>query len=170
MKKIIKFIKNNLLGFLVALSLCLNGVIIAENMISSEQITYNGTTVKAKVDELVEASDVSDKIGSTDISSIGDGTVSGAINELNSNMVKVDTFDVSAPHTTYDNGVYYCRVNLSNYLSKYNNVLSVMAEMTNPMHGINYHFSYGIINNIQLWVNSTASATSTVKITVLYTD
>ena len=57
MKKIIKFIKNNILGFLVGLSLCLNGVIIAGNMLSSEQVSYlsnktSETTVKGSLDEL----------------------------------------------------------------------------------------------------------------------
>ena len=85
-----KFIKNNLLGFLVMLSLCLNGIIIAENIISSEQVTYNGTTVKAKVDELVEAADISDKIGDTDISGIGDGTITGAIENVNNKISGLD--------------------------------------------------------------------------------
>jgi len=85
MKKVIKFIRNNMLGFLVGLSLCLNGVIIAENMITSEQVSYSNdktseTTVKGNLDELFSAVDINERLGNNDISTIGeDGTITGAI-------------------------------------------------------------------------------------------
>jgi len=91
MKKIIKFVRSNILGLLVGLSLCLNGVIIAENMLSSEQVSYSNdktseTTVKGNLDELFSAVNINERLGSTDISSIGDGTVTGAIDTLDSNL------------------------------------------------------------------------------------
>jgi len=91
MKKVIKFIRNNILGLLVGLSLCLNGVIIAENMITSEQVSYSNdktseTIVKGNLDELFSAVDINERLGTTDISSIGDGTIAGAISSVNDNL------------------------------------------------------------------------------------
>jgi len=91
MKKIIKFIRSNILGLLVGLSLCLNGVIIAENMITSEQVSYSNdktseTTVKGNLDELFSAVDINERLGNNDISTIGDGTVTGGINQLKNNL------------------------------------------------------------------------------------
>jgi len=114
MKKVIKFIRSNILGLLVGLSLCLNGVIIAENMITSEQVSYSNdktseTTVKGNLDELFSAVDINERLGDTDISSIGeDGTITSAIDKLNRISFKIR--DAISAYSDFDqiieNGFY----------------------------------------------------------------
>lgn len=50
------------------------------NDITALQVSYGNTTVKAKLDDII------DNLGNTDISDIGDGTVTGGISQLNSDL------------------------------------------------------------------------------------
>ena len=57
--------------------------------IAASQVTYNGTTVQNKVDELVESVHITEKLGDTNISDIGDGTLTGAINQIGKSISHV---------------------------------------------------------------------------------
>jgi len=80
MKKMSKNVILFICGILVAFTID----VAAEAVISSEAVSYSNsqtaaTTVDGALDELFSAVDINEKIGSTDISSIGDGTITGAI-------------------------------------------------------------------------------------------
>ena len=68
------------LGIIAALAID----VAAESIISAGAVNYSNsktsaTTVSGALDELFSTVDINDKIGTTDISGIGDGTITGAI-------------------------------------------------------------------------------------------
>lgn len=80
MKKIAKTTLTFILGILLAFAID----VAAEVVIDSGAVNYsnsktNETTVSGALDELFSAVDINERIGSTDISSIGDGTITGVI-------------------------------------------------------------------------------------------
>jgi len=78
MKKMSKNILLFICGILVAFTID----VAAEVVISSGAVSYSNsrtaeTTVDGALDELFSAVDINEKIGTTDISSIGNGTLTG---------------------------------------------------------------------------------------------
>lgn len=62
----------------------------ASELISSSQVLYkDNNTVATALDELFSAVDINERLGDADISNISDGTVTGAINEIN-NKTKLE--------------------------------------------------------------------------------
>jgi len=92
MKKIVTAILTFMLGIMV--SFVMN--IAAETMLSSEQVSYSNsktseTTVKGNLDELFSAVDINERLGDTPITGIGNGTVTGAISTLNTNVDSINS-------------------------------------------------------------------------------
>ena len=86
MKKEFKTIANGIIGGIIGTLMVFTINVAAETLIDSGAVSYfnsntNETTVNGALDELFSAVDINGKIGDmAKISSIGDGTITGAIN------------------------------------------------------------------------------------------
>jgi len=104
MKNISKILLAFVLGILVSFTLN----VAAQVVLSSDAVSYSNsrtseTTVDGALDELFSAIEISQQIGDmTKIASIGDGTITGAISTLNTNLGSVDN-RVSEMNTVIDN-------------------------------------------------------------------
>ena len=84
MRKIGKITLAFILGTVFAFTLD----VVAETLIDSGAVSYsntatNETNVKGALDELFSAVGINQRLGTTGISSIGDGTITGAIKSVN---------------------------------------------------------------------------------------
>jgi len=91
MKKISKIPLGFVLGILVSLTIN----VTAETLIDSGAVSYSNsntseTTVDGALNELFSAVDINNRLGSTDISSIGDGTITGAILNINNTVSELN--------------------------------------------------------------------------------
>jgi hypothetical protein len=89
MKENTKIIIGVIIGIVISSTIS----ITATTMIQADKVSYktsNGDTtdVNSALDRLFDLNTVNEKIGSTDISSIGDGTITGAISNLNSKRTR----------------------------------------------------------------------------------
>jgi len=88
MKNISKILLAFVLGILISFTIN----VAAETILNSEAVSYfnsntNETTVNGALNELFSALEISKQIGDiTKIANIGDGTITGAISTLNSNL------------------------------------------------------------------------------------
>lgn len=97
MKILFRIIKNNIWAIIIGIFFGFTVEVFAAS-ISSDSVSYSNsskttqTTAKGALDELFEVVNINEKLGSTNISSIGDGTVTGAISSLNTNMNTMNSF------------------------------------------------------------------------------
>jgi hypothetical protein len=87
MKENTKIIIGVIIGIVISSTIS----ITATTMIQADKVSYktsNGDTtdVNSALDRLFDLNTVNEKIGSTNISSIGNGTITGAISNLNDNI------------------------------------------------------------------------------------
>ena len=121
---------------------------------------------------------ISDKIGSTDISGIGDGTVTGAVSELNSNLrnVKIFPFSVTIDKLTAGKenvGVSVNIPDLQTFLGSATWINSYMMPLSNDVYGDGYAIACkSIINgttvNLMLKPIADWSNTTTFKGVIFY--
>jgi len=83
--------KNNLiLGIIVGVILSFSLDIVAETMLSSNSVSYSNnktseTTVNGALNELFSAVDINQRLGDTNLSNVGDGTITGTLSTLYNN-------------------------------------------------------------------------------------
>ena len=103
--------------------------------------------------------------------------VQDAITELKSNLIKLDKFTVSCPHTTVSSNYYYGRTSIATQLAQYNNIIAVIPIFTARAPGVdavhalnysNYTLTDGYFTGGQLEVSSNRTGTSTVMVYVLH--
>lgn len=103
--------------------------------------------------------------------------VQGAIDELKSNLIKLDKFTVSCPHTTVSSNYYYGRTSIATQLAEYTNIIAVIpifvarAPGVDAVHALNYSnytLTDGYFTGGQLEVSSNRTGTSTVMVYVLH--
>ena len=120
---------------------------------SAENIKYDDTkNVKEAINE------VGNLLGNTDISAIGDGTVTGGLNALNSNLsTKFKTIEIQCTSgSTKFGDFYYGDFNIEPYINSYGKVISAIPiSATNNDCFSAYCFSNSI-RVLTLSPNSTA--------------
>ena len=88
--------KKTVIGIIIGTLLVFILDVAAEIVISSSSVSYSNTTVNAALDDLFSSVDINDKIGTTDISTIGDGTLTGAIfnqqSQINQQVNSIKSF------------------------------------------------------------------------------
>jgi hypothetical protein len=140
--------------------------ITATTMIQANSVSYktsNGDTtdVNSALDRLFDLNTVNEKIGSTNISSIGNGTITGAISELNSNLsnyltdfIRIETieksFTVAANSTTIISGTVekiegYTPL-LILYSSNYLSSNAIFANNTSMLINDDLSYSFALHN------------------------
>ena len=102
MKKELKTIVNGIIGGIVGTLMVFTVSVAAEAVIDSGAVSYsnsrtNETTVNGALNELFSAVDINERLGNTDISSIGNGTISGAIS---SNLGQINSLKSSVSTLT----------------------------------------------------------------------
>jgi len=131
MKKISKIPLGFVLGILVSLTIN----VTAETLIDSGAVSYSNsntseTTVGGALDELFSAIEISNQIGDmTKIASIGDGTIAGAINTVNSEVAN----KANLSHNHDDR--YYTESEVNTKLSSIATIKSVSRTGSTSSHG-----------------------------------
>ena len=78
--------KKAVIGIIIGAILVFAIDVVAGVVISSSSVSYSNTTVNAALDDLFSSVDINQRLGTTSISGIGNGTITGAISTLNSNV------------------------------------------------------------------------------------
>jgi hypothetical protein len=130
--------------------------ITATTMIQADKVSYktsNGDTtdVNSALDRLFDLNTVNEKIGSTDISSIGDGTINGAISNLNGSISNINgsisnlTGSISSLNSQFN--AY--KVEMSSNLKQRYFGIQIYNQKLN--YFINkFTFNKGVANNVPL--------------------
>jgi len=99
------------------------------------------------------------------------------VSEIKSNLIKLDKFTVSCPHTTVSSNYYYGRTSIATQLAEYTNIIAVIpifvarAPGVDAVHALNYSnytLTDGYFTGGQLEVSSNRTGTSTVMVYVLH--
>lgn len=108
-----------------------------------------------KVNELVEnANETNATLGETDISSIGDGTVTGALDTINSNLPRIKMHCVTYPMLHFENGRATYTCDLSEIETHAFGVQHVSICALASIGDFTVSLINGILNNCTVVINS----------------